>query len=155
MPKTTPWPSRPESTDPLRSWLPVSTATTRCTGLVCSSSELITPGSHAAPSCATTTAVTTCCEYVSFGDKWDPLAVQRATCRRLSGLAVRSTQGGGTREQYAKGGYQGGQTPCMAWSRLSSRRPAACPGTGPGPPGRPGRRVNGLALEPSALALGQ
>ena len=30
------------------------------------------------------------------------------------------TQGGGTREQYAKGGYQDGQTPGLARSRLSS-----------------------------------
>ena len=55
--------------EPLRSRLPVSTATTRCTGLVCSFSASSRCGSHAAPSWATITAVTTCWEYESVGDK--------------------------------------------------------------------------------------
>src|ERR1022692_2753109 len=69
MPNTTAWPSWPASTAPLRSRLPVSTATARWTGLVWPSSAPMTCGSHAAPSCATITAVTTCWGYVSFGDK--------------------------------------------------------------------------------------
>ena len=33
MPKTASWPSNSVSVAPLRSWLPVSTPTTRCTGM--------------------------------------------------------------------------------------------------------------------------
>ena len=58
------WPSRSASTAPLRSRLPVSTATTRCTGRVWPSRASMTCGSHAAPSWATMTAVTTCWAYV-------------------------------------------------------------------------------------------
>ena len=59
MPKTASWPSSSVSVAPLRSWLPVSTPITRCTGWVCSRTALTSPGSSRAASWATTTAVTT------------------------------------------------------------------------------------------------
>ena len=59
MPKTASWPSSSVSVAPLRSRLPVSTPTTRCTGWVCSRTALTSPGSSRAASWATTTAVTT------------------------------------------------------------------------------------------------
>ncbi len=59
MPKTASGPSSSVSTAPLRSWLPVSTPTARETGWVCSRTALTSPGISRAPSCATTTRVTT------------------------------------------------------------------------------------------------
>ena len=50
IPNTTERPSNSASTAPLRSRLPVSTATTRCTGRVWPSSASAICGSHAAPS---------------------------------------------------------------------------------------------------------
>src|ERR1700749_2395934 len=75
MPNTTDRPSSSASTAPLRSRLPVSTATTRCTGLAGPSNASAMRGSHAAPSWATITAVTTCWPC-GLDDDTNPLAAQ-------------------------------------------------------------------------------
>src|SRR5580658_1287291 len=155
MPNTTDWPSRPASTEPLRSLLPVSTATTRCTGLLWSSSEPMTRGSHAAPSCATITAVTTCCGYVSFDDKWGPLALQRATCRpgravrpfmQGSSNPVNNTRRGSIKTARCRAWLRSGRARTLRWGGRSLPRH----GRRPGLPG-----LDRLALEPPALALRQ
>ncbi len=69
MPKTASGPRSSVRTAPLRSWLPVSTPTARCTGCVCSRTPLTSPGSSRAPSCATTTRVTTWRRCKAFSDK--------------------------------------------------------------------------------------
>ena len=58
MPKTAARPKAWASIEPLRSVLPVSTATMRWTGWACPSTASVTRGSHSAPSWATMTAVT-------------------------------------------------------------------------------------------------
>ncbi len=69
MPRTASGPSSSVSAAPLRSWLPVSTPTARCTGCVCSRTPLMSPGSSRAPSCTTTTRVTTWRSGEAFSDK--------------------------------------------------------------------------------------
>ena len=69
MPKTASGPRSSVRTAPLRSWLPVSTPIARWTGCVCSRTPLTSPGSSRAPSCATTTRVTTWRRCKAFSDK--------------------------------------------------------------------------------------
>src|SRR5215475_264717 len=75
MPNTAPRPRTWASMAPLPSLLPVSTPTTRWTGLVWFRRASVTRGIHAAPSWATMTAVTTCWACELFGDT-DPLSAQ-------------------------------------------------------------------------------
>src|SRR5580692_6916037 len=102
MPNTTERPSSSASTDPLRSRLPVSTATTRCTGLVWPSSASAIRGSHAAPSWAMITAVTTCWPCVLVVDT-SPFAGQNGHLPGTTSCPRGGPAGAGTREQYATG----------------------------------------------------
>src|ERR1022692_686099 len=168
MPNTTAWPSWPASTAPLRSRLPVSTATARWTGLVWPSSAPMTCGSHAAPSCATITAVTTCWGYVSFGDKGSACSsgghpqfrrahrrhrprgpgtsctIREVTTRGRPDGALRGIRAG----QPSGGGPDARPRPtapaCAAWSRGAA-----------GSPGGRAQPLHRLPLQPAALALGQ
>ena len=109
MPNTAPRPSDSASMAPLRSLLPVSTATTRWTCRVWFSKAPVVRGIHAAPSWATMTAVTTCWACELLGDTY-PLAAQGG---HLPGYRADwpawSQRGGDTREQYAKARQAGSQ----------------------------------------------
>src|SRR5215469_17259634 len=84
MPNTAERPKAWASSEPLRSVLPASTATTRCTGLVCFVRASMTRGSHAAPSWATITAVTMSGLCVLSGDTF-PLAARSGYLPRHAG----------------------------------------------------------------------
>src|SRR5262249_48554688 len=84
MPNTAERPKAWASIEPLRSVLPVSTATTRCTDLVCLARASMTRGSHAAPSWATITAVTMSGLCVLSGDTF-PLAARSGHLPRHAG----------------------------------------------------------------------
>src|SRR5215469_6107399 len=112
MPNTAERPNACASIDPLRSLLPVSTATTRWTGRVWLATACVARGSHAAPSCATITAVTMSWLCVLSGDTY-PLAARMVTCagcrsnghlRRLQASPKRPGEAGARGEQYANHG---------------------------------------------------
>src|SRR5215467_4040354 len=106
MPNTAERPKAWASIEPLRSVLPASTATTRCTGLVCFVRASMTRGSHAAPSWATITAVTMSGLCVLSGDTI-PLAARSGYLPRHAGAppdvparlghALNNTRTGGSR----------------------------------------------------------
>src|SRR5215472_13356699 len=113
MPNTAERPNACVSIAPLRSLLPVSTATTRCTGLVWLATACATRGSHAAPSWATITAVTMSWLCVLSGDTY-PLAARNGHLRRLQACPLASRQAGARGEQYANHGWAFRQTPKTA-----------------------------------------
>src|SRR5215469_4043831 len=111
MPNTAERPNACASIAPLRSLLPVSTATTRWTGLVWLATACATRGIHAAPSWATITAVTMSWLCVLSGDTY-PLAARMVTCAGCRLAPPRGPGEAGARgEQYAnqRGAFR--QTP--------------------------------------------
>src|SRR5215471_17859327 len=164
MPNTAARPSASASMAPLRSLLPVSTPTTRCTGRVWFPRASVTRGIHAAPSWATMTAVTTCwfCAFVS--DK-SPLAARSGHLPDAPGDSPpASGTAGAPREQYAKPWQRGRQT---ARPQPGGKQRTTCPGPPGASPGgrrrphrrrgtgRPRRRSAGLALEPTPFPFRQ
>src|SRR5262249_31922578 len=126
MPNTAGRPKAWASIEPLRSVLPVSTATTRCTGLVCFASASMTRGNHAAPSWATITAVTMSGLCVLSGDTF-PLAARSGHLPRHAGAppdvparlghALNNTRTGGSqagRRRKIARGYTG-RFACGNW----------------------------------------
>src|SRR5450755_3501753 len=126
-----------------------------------------------APSCATITAVTTCCGYVSFGDKKDPLAAQRGTYKVHAHLCRAVLQAGVRREQYANTMREDCQTqrfapcggptesPCTGAATASPKRPRASAGGARAPTGRPRYQTARHALarspgtQPAPRSLGR
>ena len=126
IPNTAARPKACASIAPLRSLLPASTATTRCTGLVWLMTASTTCGSHAAPSCATITAVTMSWLCALSGDTY-PLAARSGHLRRLQACPPASPGGWARGEQYANRWGPGRQT-------LKGRRQ---PSAGGGPVAQP------------------
>src|SRR5262247_3817164 len=164
MPNTAARPSAWVSMAPLRSRLPVSTPTTRCTGRVWFTRASVTRGIHAAPSWATMTAVTTCWFCALVGDK-SPLAARSGHLPDTPGdWPPAPGTAGAPREQYAKPWQRGRQT---ASSVLPARAPGGSPGNGGDRTaagaavpaergaGRPRCRSAGLALEPAPFPFRQ